>query len=886
MLLALVGSAGPLYAQGRAERRSYDEAVRAFTNSFWSLAESNFGDFNHRYPASKLRPEAILFQAEARFELSNYVGSITLLSNNVATAGNRVDQYLDQMAKAYLASTNYTRAAETFAHIAGYFPNSPLRLGASIGEADALARLDQWQRVVALLQNPDGAFQQAAKTAPPDAAAHGYLLLGEAQLAQGDATGASATARLLGQQTLPPELAWRRWYLQARAELARNNAGLALDYITNNLAPLAASSGNASLAADTAAFQGAVLRQLNRYGDAITAYQKNLADTAPLPRQREALLSIADLSRAEGQLPAAIQTLTNFLAIHTNSPAGDVVLLALGELQLRQYASSVGTASTNNAPGPDLLLQAWTNLDSVLARYPRSPYVAKVLLDQGWCLWFGTNIVAARDAFARAANALEKSEDKATALFKWADAQYALKDYVGAVANYRQIIDNYADVPQVRSDLFEPALYQWFRAALEVPDMADATNALDKILTWYPNGFAGPQALVLGIGGFVREGDTAGARRCFERFRELYPTNALSAEAGLAVARTYEADGNWPAAITNYDKWVVAHPSDRALPRAEYQRAWANYMAGRETNALTLFTNFVARFATDELAPRAQFWVADHYFNQGAFLIAEGEYQKIFLNTNWPVTELTYEARLWAGNTAMARGSPENAASYYTNLTSNPNTCPPRILRQALFAYGDALMSQVSSEILSDTNRSRVGEAILNETNRARLADAIVFFRQITAEPTNDFVAEAFGRIGDCWQELAQYTNAVAAYEHALEVPNAPVAVRSQAWVGKGMATEKFAELAPEGRRLELLLQAVEDYESVGTKAALPGERGDPFWLQYAALAAGRVYEEKLNDPAAAANVYQRFQAMLAVPSEILASRIRKSGEQRGSTNR
>ena len=892
VLLALVGAADSLHAQGRAERRSYESAVAAFTNSFWSAAESDFGDFNHRFPESKLRPDAILFQAEARYQMSNYTGAILLLSNNVASASNRVDQYLDQMAKAYLATTNYAHAADTYARLAVYFPSSPLRLNAAVGEADAQARIGQWKQVIELLQNPNGAFQQSAKSAAPDASARGYLLLGEAQLAVGDAKGAAATAERLGQQALSPEMVWRRWLLQCRAELAQSNPALALTHITNNLAPLAGSSGNAALQAETAAFQATVLRQLKRHDDAIAAYQKNLVDTAPVTRQREALLNIADLSRIQGQLPAAIQTLTNFLAIHSNSPAADVVLLALGELQLRQYAANAATA-TNASPGapltPDLLQQARSNFDAVVWRFPRTEYSARALLDQAWCLSFGTNLVATRDAFARAANALDNSEEKATALFKLADMQLALRDYAGAVANYRSIIEDYAGAPDVRADLFEPALYQWFRAAMEVPDMASATNALEKILTLYPNGFAGPQALVLGIQGFVRQGNTAGARNCFRRFQELYPTNALASAAALAVARTYEADADWPAAITNYDKWVAAHPADPALARAEYQRAWANYMAGRETNALTLFTNFVARFSTSELAPRAQFWVADHYFNQGAYLTAEGEYQKVFLNTNWPVTELTYEARLWAGNTAMARGSPENASTYYTTLTSNPAGCPPNILGEVLFAYGDALTTQVKSEVSGDTNRTRLGEAILGETNRARLADAIAAFHRITAVPTNLLVSEAWGRIGDCYQELGQYTNAIGAYDQVLAVSNAPVAVRRQAWFGKGLVTEKMAELAPPGRREELFQEAANDYESVLTKAApWPDEKPETYWLQNAAIAAGRVYEEKLNNPAAAANVYKQFRAALNelhAPSETLASRLRKAGAPPNSAN-
>ena len=54
-----------------------------------------------------------------------------------------------------------------------------------------------------------------------------------------------------------------------------------------------------------------------------------------------------------------------------------------------------------------------------------------------------------------------------------------------------------------------------------------------------------------------------------------------------------------------------------ARPQAEYYRAQATYQAGQKTNALTLFTNFVAQFPTNDFAPLAQLWVADYYYRRG-----------------------------------------------------------------------------------------------------------------------------------------------------------------------------------------------------------------------------------------------------------------------------
>ena len=93
--------------------------------------------------------------------------------------------------------------------------------------------------------------------------------------------------------------------------------------------------------------------------------------------------------------------------------------------------------------------------------------------------------------------------------------------------------------------------------------------------------------------------------RLFEKFEELYPTSPLRPEVELALARTYEQENNWPAAIGIYDRWVERYTNDaRLLPQVEYARAWANFQAGHETNAFQLFTNFIAQFPTKRSGAR------------------------------------------------------------------------------------------------------------------------------------------------------------------------------------------------------------------------------------------------------------------------------------------
>lgn len=172
-------------------------------------------------------------------------------------------------------------------------------------------------------------------------------------------------------------------------------------------------------------------------------------------------------------------------------------------------------------------------------------------------------------------------------------------------------------------------------------------------------------------------GDPAKARVVYTDFLARFPGSPLRPEVELAVARSFENEGSWPAALARYDGWVLRFPTNDSLPRAEFQRAYATSRAGQETNALVLFKNFIARFPAHPLAPRAQNWVGDYFYSAENSVEAERNYQLLFQNTNWPAGELQFQARFKAGRAALTRQSYANAIDYFTNLINHAQ-CPRR----------------------------------------------------------------------------------------------------------------------------------------------------------------------------------------------------------------
>ena len=298
----------------------------------------------------------------------------------------------------------------------------------------------------------------------------------------------------------------------------------------------------------------------------------------------------------------------------------------------------------------------------------------------------------------------------------------------------------------------------------------------------------------------------------------------------LAVARTYEQEQNWPAAIAQYEGWRNDFPANALLPQVDYALAAANFQAGNETNAFGLLTNFVAQFPTNELAPLAQWWVADHYFRLGGtnYMDAERNYKMLYQNTNWQGSPLVYQARLMAGRAAMGLTSYKDAIDQFTSLTSDTN-CPPDLNEQALFAYGSALM-------LSDSPSTN------NPLANFQLATN-VFGQLCQLYPTNELGMLAWCEIGDCDLQLTNFDGATNAYAQVFS-PDSPadISARSRAQIGFGLALEKMAALTAGTNQTALLQLALNNYldvfdTSLG-KNLRDGEKADPFWVKKAGLQA------------------------------------------------
>jgi len=848
------------------EQHAFDVAAKELKDGLWELAEKHFKEFAKAYTNSSRIPEVILRQGEALFFQKNYGAVVELLTSRQNLATNLADQYIFLRAEAQFQKGEYLNAAETFAKLTKEFPTSARRLEATVGEATARAALGAWPSVFALLQQTNGIFQTSAVTnAGAKQVVQGYLLLSEAALAQQNAEAAEHALVPISKLLLPADTSWQFNYIMGRIRLAQGRNEDALISATNMIQK-ALESGQQGLRADSASFRAGILERLGRAREAIEAYTNNLVGSSPVERQREALLKITELSIGLNDITGAIQMLKQFRDKFPTAPMADLAWLTLGELQLRQYASLTRSNSvsvmTNRIAATNYLQEAQASFESLAKGFPQSPLFGQGQLNLGWCLWLQNKLPDCEKAFHAAVARLTVSPQQATAYFKLADAQFQQNNFTNAMSNYMAVVEKFDSLPEVKTNLFEPALYQSARAALAAKQPGAATNAVAKLLNWFPKGFHTAPALLFVGQQISEQGGPDEARKMFSELIAAVPSSELLPQVRLAVARTFEEQEKWTEAIDQYDGWLATYTNHPTRPAALYYQARANFFADRKTNAMALFTQCITKYPTNELAPSAQWWVADYYYQNGDWKNAELNFQLLF--QNWPSSELTYQARMMAGRSAVGRKGWIDAIRFFTMLTTDTN-CPTDLRGQATIAFGDVLVSQTSTNKIAD------------------LQEAIKVFNTLCqSSATNAEVDSAWGRLASCYLEWAQVsgqkeslTNALAAFQKVIDLPRTSTTARAIARVGHGVVLEAQAQQKTGEEQITLFKQALENYVAV-----FYDDRSKPdlFWVKEAGLNAGRV-AEKLQWWAQAINIYNRLKEILPTQSAFFDGRIRKAEE-------
>ena len=844
----LVLGGGSLFASTR-ESRAYAAALADAQDQMWSRAETEFGQFVVKFPNSTNAPMAVLLEAQAQFQQGKYDEAVNLLSdsNRLAQAQTAAiaDQYVRWTGEALFAAGHYQAAADTFTQAAKDYPQSPVALGMVVSAAAAYEKLGQWAQLDALLEATNGIFQRTVRLDPDNRqVAGGRLLLVRSKSAQTNFPAALAILNQLNPHTLTPEQEGNRSQQLYGVMIAMGNDDGALSATTNLMRlkdPVLRAAGVAAHAT--------LLEKSGLLPEAGVAWTENLAAGVPLEKQHQAILKIAELAAAQNDFTNAAAALDAFLAQSPDSPLAELALLTSGEMTLKGFVAS-GLADRS------ALAAAQAKFDQLLNVSTNSPLAGKAYLDRGWCRWLAGMYPGSAADFQSAARTSLPVTDLAVATFKLGDALFAQGDYTAARNSYGQVLSSpFSSVPEVMKSLEQRALYQILRADLELRDQAGAETALRGLLEKYPGGEDAAPGLLLAGEGFSDFGAPKPARAALQKFETQFPDSPLKPEVAFAVARTFEDEQDWPAAVAQHRAWLKDYPTNSLLPKVQFALGRANFQAGNEVGAFAVFANFVTRFPTNELAPLAQWWVAEHFFRTGEWAGAETNYEAVFQNPSpvWRTNALVFPARLMAGRAAFGRQGYQDAVGYFSALLAYTN-CPPDLAVQARFANGAALMNLDST----DTNNPFAN--VQAATN--------MYSQIIQMYPTNQSGARAWGELGDCDQLLGDYDGATNAYAQVINSDAAETTIRNAAQVGLGMALEKKAKLATGDAQTNLLQMALDNYLDV-----LGEQTADEFWVKKAGLQAAGV-AETLGKTADAIKIYRRLGRDLPQLADAMAKKI------------
>ncbi len=784
----------------------FTAAAADFKMENWGRAETQFGQFIQRYPNSTNAPLAVLLQAQAQFKQTKYTSTVDTLARHSWLADGLADQFTLWTGEAYFAGTNYSAAATTFLALAKNFPDSPLRLRATVEAASAYARLADWRRHDVLLEDTNGLFQKMKMSDPAnELVTEGQLSLENSKYQQQDFAGVAAVYGYLTNEwaALRPEQQFHAARLFYLARVAGDDIPGAAAVATN-LVQIARLQKDPVFLAEAFEDLATVLEKSGQDNDAIAAWQENLAASAPPEKQRQAVLQITALSAAQQNYTGADARLDSFLKQSTNSPVTDLALLTRGELRLKNYSITTNT---------DNLVIAYAQFDRLLTNFPGSQFAGRAFLGRGWSESLPDKPAAGLDDFRAAAQSNLSPADLAVARFKTGDALFAQGDYSGA-------LDSYSAVSSTNKNLNALVLYQSLRADLELTNVDGAGKLFEALSqTFSDDGLEQGSALLYGES-MVKPAE---ARALFQGMATNFTGSPLEPELRLAMARTYEQEQNWDAARTNYENWVRDYPTNSLRAQADFALAQAVFHLGDEARALGLFTDFVARHPGDTNAPLAQFWIGDHYFRVENFVSAETNYEAVFQNPAWKNSSSVYfQAQQMAGRAAMARTDYKGASQYFTALIADTN-CEPELRDQARFGAGAALMYMDSSDTTGMF------------TN---LQSATNLFAQIIAESsTNAPFAE--GEMADCDVLLGDLILATNAYAQVFATNSmADISARSQAQVGFAMTLEKLARQTTVADT-NILQLALDSYLDVFQHNNLrDGETADPLWVKEAGLRA------------------------------------------------
>ena len=873
----------------------FNAAVISYNDNLFERAKDEFAQFCINYPNSTNLIDATVYQGIALYRMGKFVESLNFFrpliseTNNAALSAGK-DRYLYWSGLSSFKLQDFPGAITALSRLVSEYPKSSLIPNALYYTGNSWQKLGNTKKAIELFNTPDGIFQTLSQQMPNNTyIIQSWLLLAEMYLMQNSFEKVQEILLKIAEHNLPPELQWRQLYLQTQLSMAQqdlNGAGVCV----TNLLKLTTDAGLLNLEYQALALQGDLLRQENRIDDAVKVYEKNVSNTL-IPRKDRwnALMNIVKIDIELGKRDAAINLLESFHTESKGDPYNDEILVTLGNLYLQNYYQNIPyirMIEPGMGIGNPAMQKAYQHYTNLMSTFTNSPFLSKACLNLGLCYWelgFPKNSI---DSFSKAVASIPISEDNAFARIKLAEVQFYEKDFQGTLQTIGAYLEIYADAPGLPAEFLEQAYHLQLITAVELQNEDLARRAMASILEKYPKGYFTERDLLY-LGNYLCNiGKTAEGRDLFQECLTLFPNSELNREALRSLARSWLYERKYDEAIKLYENWLTSNPeSSLFYSQTEFELAWCYAQSGEDEKALKGFSDFVNKYPSAAEVVLAKKWIADHYFNNKQFSLAEESYQQIFESDNlvYPTNSFSLEARLMAARSAFARGSYRDAGEHLRiliNLLLIPPAKQVEMLDEAFILLGDSLTEESA---FSANPKDRLD----------RYAKAINAYSRVSNE--SSFRAVALGRIANCHFQLAgnetvddrRIKLAIQFYKEAMNHPKAAAVTRLHAELGLAALYYQQSmnpKLESTVRTQDLAL-ALDHYLNVYQgKNLLPGEF-DAFCTQKAGMEAARILEEQ-GRWKEALGIYRRLFDLIEPLRPLLREKIRYVSSRIPSQNK
>lgn len=774
------------------ENELFFVAQKAFDDGFYDVAIRYIDQFKQQYPATARYTEAQLLLGQCYFFKNQYLKAFDIFQSIAADPKHKdatfywlgetyfkgadykqaqsyyqkvIEEFpqSDYVPQAYyslgwssFAQGDYDNAVDFFNKLLTEFPQHSLAEDALFKLGESYLNKEEYEQAIQQLEQFTRAYPQTASL--PNA----FFYLGECYYYTNDFLTANTYYAKAAELTTDPEISYMAklgmgWiYLKLQKyDLAEHSFDEAREIAQRqDFSIEEIDLGKAALYTETKQYDQALrsyteflnrfpksirlidaaigeantLYLLERYDEAIAAYQKLLERRKTDPLSDDALqksyYGMAWAYLKKGDLASAIQTFETIAKESTN------------KIVKASAWSQIGDAYQEN----NQLTQALMAYDKILEEYPDSLYADYAQFQQGITFLKLGRVESAKISFQSLKANFPQSKYIAESNYYLGFAYFQNEEWNKAISQIKTFLESADD----KTIFTNQANYILALSYFHTRDFQSALKLFQTITKNVSNQPSIVQTAEIFIGKCLFElGQTAEAIKHFQQITQLYPLTEGHQDALIWLGEYYLEKQDFQNAITPYQTFIATFPGSPKINLVYYEMGQSFQAMGEFDKALTAFRQ-VGAAGDKAVFAKAQLAIADIFSRETGTEAALETYQKI-ADT---ISEYRRDALLKIGKIYEQRDQPQQAIAIYRQALQSERSESDISNAELLFAIGD------NYESLNND------EAAVEEYLK------IVYLN----DSENSWIIKAYLRTARIFENQEQWEQAKVTYQKILEL--------------------------------------------------------------------------------------------------------------------